>query len=244
MPLNSATPVLSISATWPQVRAISFDLDDTLWPIRSVIENAETALWHWYQQNYPSVAEHHDVLSLRQHRAGIAERFPELAHSIVALRQQALRSLLVEFDYADDLDQAKDMAEPGWRVFYRARHQVEWFGDARPSLERLQAHYPLVAATNGNASLTELGVDHLFQAKISANDIGHAKPDAPIWNAVCDALNLMPAQILHVGDHPREDVLGAMRHGMPAVWLNRADQPWPESELPEISIVSLNQLQV
>ncbi len=242
--MQAAHPIFSISATWPKVRAISLDLDDTLWPIRNVIENAETELWHWYQQNYPKIAEHHDVPSLRHYRAGIAERFPELAHSIVALRQQALRSLLLEFGYADDSDHAAELAEPGWRLFYRARHKVKWFSDARPSLERLQTHFPLVAATNGNASLDELGVDHLFHAKISANDIGHAKPDTPIWNAVCDALNLRPEQILHVGDHPREDVLGAVHHGMSAVWLNRNNQPWPEPEPLAASITSLNQLQV
>ncbi len=239
--MPSSPPTLSISAHWPQVCAISFDLDDTLWPIEPVIEKAEIQLWEWLHRHYPKITARHDVLSLRRHRVEIAAAFPELIHSVSGLRLQALRNLMTEFDYAADQRQATELAEPGWQLFYAARHQIDWFSDAQPALRRLKAHYPIAAATNGNADLAKLGVADWFSARISANDVGHAKPDAPLWDALCDALNLAPEQILHIGDHPEQDILGAMRHGLPAIWLNRQQADWPNKQAC-VSIASLNQL--
>ncbi len=36
------------------------------------------------------------------------------------------------------------------------------------------------------------------------------------------------AQVLHIGDDPLADVIGATRAGMQAVWLNRDGREWPQ----------------
>ena len=42
---------------------------------------------------------------------------------------------------------------------------------------------------------------------------------------VQEAFGLAPGRILHVGDHPETDVLGAGLHGFRAAWLNDRGQP-------------------
>ena len=37
-------------------------------------------------------------------------------------------------------------------------------------------------------------------------------------------------QVLHVGDHPEQDVLGAQRAGLRCAWINRERAPWPFAE--------------
>ncbi len=232
----------SVSDCWPQVQAISFDLDNTLWPIEPVIEKAERQLWSWLEYHHPRITEKHDLLSLRRHRADTAVAFPELSHDISALRRQSLECLLNEFGYAGDLTQAKAQATAGWQVFYRARHQIEWYQDALPSLERLQTRFRLAATTNGNANLELLGIADNFSAVLRAGEVGCSKPGSAIWAALCDALALPPEQILHIGDNPNDDVLGAANYGLPAVWLNRNSSPWPGDHRPPFEIISLDQL--
>lgn len=239
---------LSISKHWPQVQAISFDLDDTFWPILPVIENAERQLWQWLNQHYPKVTATHDLLSLREHRVKTAELFPQLAHDLSGLRLQSLECLLTEFNYAHDLNHAKTQAQTGWQLFYDARHQITWFSDAKPMLARLQPHYQLAATTNGNADLDLLGAAHHFSAIIRAGEVGHAKPDAPIWHALFDALQLLPEQILHIGDHLDHDVFGAVDNGLPAIWLDRSEvelgntKPLPHDRANYVRISTLDQL--
>ena len=83
-----STQTIHISQRWPEVKAISFDLDDTLWPIGPVIGRAEQALFDWLRQNFPAIAAGHSILSLRKHREQIAGQYPELAHDVSALTAQ------------------------------------------------------------------------------------------------------------------------------------------------------------
>jgi putative hydrolase of the HAD superfamily len=42
-----------------------------------------------------------------------------------------------------------------------------------------------------------------------------------------DAAGVGAAQVLHIGDDPHLDVVGAAGAGMQAAWLNRDAKPWP-----------------
>jgi len=236
-----STQTIHISRRWPQVKAISFDLDDTLWPIGPVIGRAEKALFDWLQQNFPHIAARHSVHSLRQHRELIAARHPQLAHDVSGLRRKALECLLLEHDI--DTETALTQARLGWQVFYGRRNEVNWYDDARPLLQRLQPGYRLVATTNGNADLDVIGARHFFELTVCAGDVGHAKPHAGIWQHVTSTLRLQPQEILHIGDHPEQDALGAMRNGHEAIWLSRDRKQWLLPDPAPVTIQSLHQLQ-
>jgi len=237
-----STKCVNLSQLWPQVKAISFDLDDTLWPIGPVIGRAEQALFDWLRQNFPRIAAGHSILSLRQHREQTAASHPDLAHDVSALRRRALECLLLEHDI--DKTTALEMARLGWQVFYARRNEISWYDDALPLLQRLQTSYRLVATTNGNADLVAIGADHLFEHAVRAGEVGFAKPDAGIWQHVSSLLQLQPHEILHIGDHPEHDVLGATACGHPAIWLCRSRQPWSLPAPAPVTIQSLHQLQL
>ena len=56
-------------------------------------------------------------------------------------------------------------------------------------------------------------------------------------------LNISPRQCLYVGDDPEFDVVGARQAGMQTVWVNRANNGWPEQLPPaEAEISNLHQL--
>ena len=62
---------------------------------------------------------------------------------------------------------------------------------------------------------------------MGAKEFGRAKPDAAIFLAACERLGAEPARVLHVGDHPEQDALGARRAGLRCAWINRDGEPWP-----------------
>jgi putative hydrolase of the HAD superfamily len=200
---------------------LSFDLDDTLWPVGPVIRAAEDELLKWLRTRYPQAVTGHDIESLRALRAAVAIRFPEHVHDLTFLRHRALKDLFAAAGHAESL------ADDALEVFFSARNRVEFYEDVRPSLIRLQSRYRLFALSNGNADLKRCGLGDLFAGHITARAAGAAKPDARIFTMLCAAARVEAHQVLHIGDDPVADVVGAMQAGMQAVWLNRDAREWP-----------------
>src|SRR6202166_1025014 len=200
---------------------MSFDLDDTLWPVGPVIAAAESALLSWLRERYPLTLSGHDSESLRALRAGVAQRFPERGHDLTFLRHRTLKDLFGAAGHAESL------ADEELEVFFSARNRVEFYDDVRPALDRLRSRYRLFAVSNGNADLQRCGIGDLFEGHVTAAAAGAAKPDARIFSALKRLAGVSAAEVLHVGDDPLADVVGARQAGMQAVWLNRESRRWP-----------------
>ena len=99
------------------------------------------------------------------------------------------------------------------RVCVEARQKVTFYDDVLTSLQELSFHYRLGAITNGNASLQAIGVAHLFDVELAASMQRPAKPAPDMFLEACDVLGVPPASVLHVGDHPVNDVAAAKEAG-------------------------------
>jgi FMN hydrolase / 5-amino-6-(5-phospho-D-ribitylamino)uracil phosphatase len=201
---------------------LSFDLDDTLWPVGPVIAAAESELLSWLRTHYASAVSGHDIESMRALRAGVAERFPDRAHDLTFLRHRALKDLFAAAGHAESL------ADEAFEVFFSARNRVEFYDDVLPSLIRLRSRYRLFALSNGNADLQRCGIADLFAGHVTASAAGAAKPDARIFARLAALAGVEAHQVTHIGDDPWADVAGATQAGMQAVWLNRDAREWPK----------------
>ena len=204
-------------------RVISLDLDDTLWPAGPVIEAAEAALLAWLREHHPRAVLGVDVDSMRNLRASVAERFPQKGHDLTFLRRQALAEMFAGAGYRDG-----PAADDAFEIFLSERNRVEFYADVLPALTRLRAKYRLFALSNGNADLERCGIADLFEGHITASAAGAAKPDARIFAQLLRTAGVPPIEVLHVGDDPLADVVGATQAGLQAVWLNRGARAWPE----------------
>ena len=72
------------------LRALLFDLDDTLWPITPVIERAETLMFDWLQAQVPQVTERYTIASMRARRIELMASHPRFRVDLWALRHAAL----------------------------------------------------------------------------------------------------------------------------------------------------------
>jgi FMN hydrolase / 5-amino-6-(5-phospho-D-ribitylamino)uracil phosphatase len=200
---------------------LSFDLDDTLWPVGPVIAGAESAMFSWLQHHYPRTVSGHSIESLRELRAGVGQRFPGQSHDMSFLRLRALQELFGAAGHAETL------AEDAFEVFFAARNQVDFYQDVPPALARLRERYRLFALSNGNADLHRCGLAHLFAGHVTARSAGAAKPDARIFAQLLQEAGVEAHQVMHIGDDPLADVVGATQAGMQAVWINRDAREWP-----------------
>jgi putative hydrolase of the HAD superfamily len=98
---------------------------------------------------------------------------------------------------------------------------VTLFEDVLPVLNGLHGRVALGSVSNGVADLQKIGLAPYFQASVAACNVRIAKPAPEIFHAACEALNIMPAEALYVGDDPLLDIDGAQRAGLRAAWVNR-----------------------
>ena len=211
---------------------LSFDLDDTLWAVEPVITTAEAAMLSWLTEKHPQIMRGHDRESLRAMRAAIAERFPERSHDMTFLRHRALTEMFAAAGYP------VAHADEAFEVFYAERNRVKLYDEVEASLERLSKRYRLFALSNGNADLQRCGIAHWFEGHITAISAGAAKPDARIFNRLLVEARVEAAQVLHIGDDPQLDVVGAVQAGMQAAWLNRNAKAWPAHLRPPSRTIS------
>lgn len=219
------------------IKAVTLDLDDTLWPIWPAIERAEKALENWLSQHAPMTAALFANASVRDDiRSHVVRTQPELKHNLSAVRREAIRVALYR------ANENPLLADPAFDVFFSERNQVELYDDALLALEFLAARFPVVALSNGNADIQKIGIQHYFRASISAQAFGVAKPDPRIFHAAAGAVDTCAGSVLHIGDDAGLDVLGALNAGMQTAWLNRTAKAWAYEKNPHITVSSLTEL--
>ncbi len=219
------------------VRAIAFDLDNTLWDVEPVLARAEARLFAWLETHCPRLTARVSTEDMRAAREQLARREPHNAHDFTYLRTTALAGHVREHGYDTSI------AERAFEVFLAARCEVELFSDVAPGLERLRRRYALASLSNGNADLARIGLDHLFALSLNARQIGAAKPDRRCFARLAQELALEPAQLLYVGDDPHLDVEAARAAGLKTAWMNRRAHGWPAHFAPaDLSVASCTAL--
>jgi putative hydrolase of the HAD superfamily len=220
-----------------RIKAISIDLDDTLWPIWPTIERAEKVLHDWMVEYAPMAAALFSSPSaLREIRNHMAASRPDLKNDLSAVRRESIRLALYR------AGENPLLADQAFEVFFAERQRVTLFDDVRPSLQFLSARFPLVSVSNGNADLERVGLGSYFRAAVSAREFGVGKPDPRIFHAAAGAVDLTTEHVLHVGDDATLDALGALNAGMQAAWVNRSDHLWPHELEPHVKLTNLTEL--
>lgn len=219
------------------VRAITLDLDDTLWPFAPIGERVERVMHDWLAIHCPRTAERFPIARMRELRDELNARHPHLVHDFSAMRRLTLdHAMRAAGDDPVHVDAA-------FEAFFAERNRVEFYPDALEALQRLAARVPLAALSNGNADLARIGVHAHFAFQLGAREHGAPKPSASIFHAACERLGTPRTHVLHVGDDIDMDVLGAARAGLRTCWLNRDNLGWPHEDVrPDLQFASLTAL--
>lgn len=112
---------------------------------------------------------------------------------------------------------------------YLHSYEDAWtaFPDAFPTLQGLRAFgLPVGVVTNGNhdqqtSKINRIGLEALLDGIFSSERTNHAKPAPEAFTVPCQSMNLSPAETLYVGDNYRVDIEGARNAGLQALHLTR-----------------------
>ena len=220
------------------IRAVCFDLDDTLWDLRPVMRRAERCVAEFLAERYPVLAARHSVDDFAEARRALALEQPARAHDFTWLRTEAMRRLAL----AAGCDEAA--GAEAFEVFIDARSTIDPFDDVPPALEALGRRFVLASFSNGNADLRRVMIGAHFRVSLNAESVGHPKPRREAFAALAGALGFHPCDLLYVGDDPAIDVAGARAAGLRAAWMNRRGLAWPDDAGPraDLELRDLGQL--
>lgn len=159
-------------------------------------------------------------------------------------REQSWSQALKAFGI-DDPAFARELSEEFPRQ-RRQRHQV--YPEVESVLQSLGQTYRLGLITNGLPCLqrekiagSRLG--HYFDATVISGDLGVAKPDPAIFEALLTQLEVQAAEAIMVGNSVKGDVGGAQGVGMKAVLVDRGDVHAADDTIePDLVIERLNEL--
>ena len=217
------------------IKSISFDLDDTLWPLMPNIMEAEKTTNEWIKENFPGTASllgKQDVIEIRDK---LIKEDPNLMNQISDLRKLMFYELNIRAGYGKE--ESENMAEEAFEIYFKGRNAVTFYEGVIETLELLKNDYSLGVVTNGNADLQVIGIDNLFDYIFSAADLNAHKPDTVMFEAVINRTGLRAEEICHIGDHPINDVKASLDFGMTPIWFNyeKASFPLEGIEVAEFS---------
>ncbi|MDP5071841.1 MAG: HAD-IA family hydrolase [Congregibacter sp.] len=210
------------------IKVVTFDLDNTLWDVEPALLRAEEAQRQWLIRHRPGAIDrmgHDELMKLRKR---VWKAHPELAHNVSAMRQRFLHELQRAAGFTESA--ADEGASLAFAAFLQERQKVELYADALAVLETLAQRFRLGALTNGNADVYKTDAGEYFDFAYLAEDIGASKPAPDMFHAALHAAGVNAKEVVHVGDNPEHDVLGALRVGMQAIWLNADATPWSHGD--------------
>lgn len=217
------------------IKLVTFDLDNTLWNVETVLRNAEARMRAWLDERIPGFQTRFPMEVMAQLRNAVLEENPSLRHDLSALREEILFRAIAraEFSRRD----ARTLAREAFHIFLDARHEVEFYEGAIETLERLSRDYVLGALTNGNADIRRLSIDRFFAFGYSAASVGVGKPAPDMFHAALAHAAAHPGEAVHVGDHLHDDVAGAADVGMHTIWVNHDELELPADVVKPSQIV-------
>lgn len=202
------------------VKALSFDLDDTLYDNVPVISKAEEhfALMLTRRYGLPQKCEHNSFWKEIKDLA--LQREPQLRDDVTALRVQGLLDAFALLK--QPLEGGRDEAYALIGEFIKIRSEISVPKSSFELLGDLRRKYTVAALSNGNSDLNVSGLASFFDYDFRPEIGGpRSKPCADLFLKYASLLGIEPSQILHVGDEPQTDINGAVKAGCQCAWLYR-----------------------
>ncbi|WP_372882356.1 HAD-IA family hydrolase [Psychromonas sp.] len=221
-------------------KAISFDLDDTLYDNHPVIEKANQSIIKHLNATYPELAE------LTEHQWSLykeieATEFPEVKHDVSLWRIKTLTRIMIIYGIPEV--KAIEYARHAFTEFLKLRSDFVVPQESLQLLEKLAESVPVIAITNGNVDEFQIQLHDKFKFILKAGNGFKSKPEADLFIEAARRLHIEVSDILHVGDHLISDVYGAQNNGAQAVWFNPNKQSLNGAMLlPTVEISRLDQL--
>ncbi|EGR1598146.1 TPA: HAD family hydrolase [Vibrio parahaemolyticus] len=225
------------------LKAIFFDMDETLCGTSQADKAAGQKFAAWIQQTYPQISD--PQAFLQRYLQGVYKKLNAEFPQLVALLpdENAFRCGLIQTILAEDgIHIDAEQAQQAQHYFDSARMGAfTFFPGVKEMLTDLREHYKLVVITNGpifsqhpklKATQMDEWVDHI----IVGGEEPEEKPAASIFQKALNLVDVKPEEALHIGDSLAADIAGANNMGILSVWVNATGASNPTEITPNFEI--------
>ncbi|HHG3102363.1 TPA: HAD family hydrolase [Vibrio parahaemolyticus] len=225
------------------LKAIFFDMDETLCGTSQADKAAGQKFAAWIQQTYPQISD--PQAFLQRYLQGVYKKLNAEFPQLVALLpdENAFRCGLIQTILAEDgIHIDAEQAQQAQHYFDSARMGAfTFFPGVKEMLMDLRKHYKLVVITNGpifsqhpklKATQMDEWVDHI----IVGGEEPEEKPAASIFQKALNLVDIKPEEALHIGDSLAADIAGANNMGILSVWVNATGASNPTEITPNFEI--------
>lgn len=219
-----------------QVRAVCFDLDDTLcayWDA-SKIALLKSFQAHPIDGHSSEEMVRHWAAAFRDFAPSLKQTgwYPGYLKSGAPTRLEQMRLTLMRVGI-DNPSHAAELSE----TYMRTRDEaLALFPDALDLLDYLKPKYPLGLITNGPADIqrqevTTLNLESYFEPRVFIEgEVGEGKPLQVVFDRAREAVGLERHEILMVGNSYDHDIAPAIKAGWRTVWIRRDSDVPPSAD--------------
>ncbi|SPT69262.1 flavin mononucleotide phosphatase [Anaerobiospirillum thomasii] len=196
----------------PRLKALSFDLDDTVYDNVPAIHKAEVDFCLYLQQKYDLPAFTASQSFWAESKAQVLKLDRSLEGDVTLCRAKALQHGFLKLGVPlSSFDEALELVNHF--IFMRSSN-IKVDIDVIELLRRLKERYVLVAISNGNVDTRILQLDEIFEFDLRPkHGQWRQKPYSDLFDEFLQRYKLKPSEVLHVGDDPVTDVLGSVQAG-------------------------------
>lgn len=208
-----------------QIKAILFDLDDTLLDGKTAQNNALKD----FKEIFPRLKQI-DKTELEEKWRGITlKHYDTFQKGKITFEESRIRRMQDLFLIVGD-KLSKEESKERFKI-YKKLYEDNWiaFSDAIEVLKSLNGKYKLGIITNGDSTqqrekIDKIGITKYFDQITISSEVGYAKPDREIFEVTCNKLNVKPEECVMIGDKFKVDVQGGINIGMKSIWINRKNE--------------------
>ena len=223
------------------LRAVLFDLDDTLFDHRQCSRLALSNL----HRAYPEFRGQPFAVFERLHAEYLDDLHPRVVAGELPLdraREERFRRLFATAGASPEPSVVAGAAAAYRDSYLTVRQPI---AGAAELLAAVHARARIAIVTNNlldeqRDKLRHCGLDRFVDELVVSGETGMSKPDPRIFQIALERLACAPDETVMVGDSWAADVAGARAAGIRAIWFNPTGRPAPE---PGIAIAELRSLE-
>ena len=205
-----------------RIKAILFDLDDTLVNSRQAEFNAICE----FKKLYNEFKQVENNEFSKQWSRITTERYEKYFRGEISFEKLRIERMKGLFNYYKTTISDGE-AEEKYKQ-YQEIYEKNWnlFDDAEEVLNNLHTKYRLAIISNGDTvqqrkKIEYTGLNKYFLEIVISSEVGVSKPDRRIFELTCERMNVKPEECIMIGDKFSVDVEGGINAGITSIWVDR-----------------------
>ena len=197
-----------------KLKAIIFDLDDTLYSERDFVLSGFKAVAAWSSLNLGISEEKGYAILFDLYHTGIRHNTFDRWLTINDINRPEIVPELLD-------------------IYRQHLPKISPFPELIDLLQALSPSYKIGLVSDGYLEVQQkkwsaLGLDNFFDAVVFSDSLGREnwKPSTAPFKLVLEKLNIVPALSVYIGDNPRKDFFGARQLGMYTIQVKRTESEY------------------